>query len=222
MDAAAGVAETDDNDWRVTVRLHESGQHGRAVEHLSTHTVEGEAYKRLGGRVVVGTDGHDSLFLYTHSQEAAATARESVSELLAGHGMEADYTVQRWHPVEEEWEAANVAMPETPSQVEAERERLDTDETKESLGAGHALFEVRVQLPSHHAAVTLAGRLQAEGYSVARRWRFVVAGANNADQAEEFGAKIRQEAPAGSAVSIEEVGGLYPYSFIDMAAGAGL
>jgi len=218
----SGVVETDDNDWRVTVQLREGGQAGRAVEHLSAHKVEGEAHERLGGRVMVGSDGRDGLFLYTHSQDAAATARQSVSELLASHGMRADYTVERWHPVEEGWEPADVGLPDTPAEVEAERERLDVEETSESLAAGHAMFEVRVQLPSHRESVALAARLKAEGYSVVRRWRFLVVGANNADQAEEFAAKVRAEAPADAVVSTEEVGALYPYTALDMAAGAGL
>jgi hypothetical protein len=87
---------------------------------------------------------------------------------------------------------------------------------------GIALFEVRVQLPTHRAAVALASRLQAEGYPVVRRWRFLVAGANNADQAEEFAARIRQEAPAGAVVSIEEVGPSRPYTVFELAAGSGL
>jgi len=221
-DAAAGVAATDDNDWRVTVRLSEAGKAGEAVEHLSAHKVEGEVHQRLGGRVMVGTDGHRGLYLYTHSEDAAATAQRSVSELLAHHGMQADYTVERWHPVAEEWEPVDVALPQTPAQVQAERQRLDAEETSESLAEGHALFEVRVQLPTHHKSVALAASLRAEGYSVVRRWRFLVVGANNADQAEEFAGKIRQEVPPGAVVTIEEVGQLLPYTALDIAAGAGL
>jgi hypothetical protein len=216
------AAATDDNDWRVTVRLRELGQAGQAVEHLSAHKVESEVHSRLGGRVMVSTDGRDELFLYAHTQDAAATARQSVSDLLAGHGMQADYTLERWHPVEEEWEAADVALPSTPAEVEAERARLDAEETSESLAAGHALFEVRVQLPSHRESVALAASLKAQGYSVVRRWRFLVVGANNADQAEEFAAKIRQEAPAGAVVSTEEIGPGRPYTVFELAAGSGL
>ncbi len=186
-----GGATTDSNDWRVTVRLHAGGQTGRAVEHLSGHQVEGEVHQRLGGRVMVGTDDANDLYLYTHSQDAAAAAQQSVSDLLASHGMGADYTIERWHPVAEEWEAADVALPGTAAEIEAEREQLDAEETGESLSGGVALFEVRVQLRTHRESVALAARLQDEGYSVVRRWRFLVVGANNADQAEEFAAKIR-------------------------------
>jgi hypothetical protein len=220
--APTGGTATDDNDWRVTVRPRGAGQAGRAAEHLSSHEVEAEVHRRLGGKVVIGTDGRDELFLYTHSRDAAAAASQSVSELLAGHGVQADFTVERWHPVAEEWEAADVALPGTSGQLQAERQELDAEETKESLAGGVALFEVRVQLPSHHDSVALAAQLQGQGYQVVRRWRFLVVGANNADQAEEFAGKIRSQAPEGAVVSTEEVGPGRPYTFFELAAGSGL
>ena len=221
-DAAAGPAETDANDWRLTVRLPEAGQASKAVEHLSAHKVEDEVHQRLGGRVAVGTSGGNEVFLYTRTQDAAATARQSVADLLAGHGMQADFTIERWHPIAEEWEAADIPLPQTPTEVQAERRELDTAETSDSLAAGVALFEIRVQLPTHRDAVALAERLAAEGYSVVRRWRFLVVGANNADQAEEFAARIRPEVPAGAVVSIEEVGPRRPYTVFELLAGSGL
>lgn len=216
-----GIA-TDANDWRLTVRLRDAGQAGHAAEHLSAHQVEGELQRRLGGRVVLGIGGGDELFLYTHSRAAAAAARESVTGLLAGHGIAADYGLDRWHPVAEEWEPADVAMPATAGELAAERQRLDAEETSESLASGIAMFEVRVQLPSHRDAVALADRLRAAGYSVVRRWRFLVVGANNADQAEEFAAVIGRQVPAGAVVSTEEVGPGRPYTAFEIAAGSGI
>jgi hypothetical protein len=220
--AATGGATTDDNDWRVTVRLHAGGQAGKAAEHLSAHRVEDEVHERLGGRVILGADGGDDLFLYTHSRDAAAAAQQSVSDLLSGHGLGADYTVERWHPVAEEWEPADVPLPGTAAEVRAEHEELDAEETSESVTGGVALFEVRVQLPSHRESVTLAARLAAEGYSVVRRWRFLVVGANNEDQAKEFATRIRQDAPAGAVITTEEVGPGRPYTVFELAAGSGL
>ncbi len=219
--AASGGTATDGNDWRVTVRL-QAGQAARAAEHVSAHKVEGELLRRLGGRVVVGTDGRDELFLYAHTEDAASAAQHSVSGLLASHGIKADFSVQRWHPAEEEWEATDVPMPDSASQLSAERRRLDAEENADSLQSGHAMFEVRVQLPAHHDAVALAERLQAEHYSVVRRWRFLVVGANNEDQAQEFASKIRQKAPAGAVVSTEASGPMMPFTVFSMAAGAGL
>jgi hypothetical protein len=218
----AGGTQTDSSDWRVTVGLHQSGRAGHAAASLSNHTVEREVHKRLGGRVIVGTDGHNDLYLYTHTRDAAAAARQSVSELLAGQGIQADYTIERWHPVAEQWDPADEPLPDTAAEIAAERSSLDAEETAESLESGVALFEVRVQVPRHHEAVALAERLAAENYSVVRRWRFLVVGANNADQAKEFAAKIRQEAPADAVVTTEEVGPSRPYTVFELAAGSGL
>jgi hypothetical protein len=213
---------TDANDWRVSVRLHAGQQVGNAVKHVSSHRVEEEVHTRLGGRVVVGTDSGNELFLYTHTRDAAATAQQSVRDLLASHGMSADYTVERWHPVAEEWEPADVPLPSTPAAVQAEHKKLDAEETSESVSGGVALFEVRVQLPSHRESVALAARLASDGYSVVRRWRFLVVGANNEDQAAEFAAAIRQAAPAGAVITTEEVGPGRPYTVFELAAGSGL
>jgi hypothetical protein len=213
---------TDANDWRLTVRLRDGSQADRAAEHLSTHKVEREVQRRLGGRVVVGSGGGDELFLYAHGKDAAAMAQQSVSAVLADHGMAADYSLDRWHPVAEEWESADVALPATAADLAAERQHLDAEETSESLTGGIALFEVRVQVPSHRESVALAERLRAGGYSVVRRWRFLVVGANNADQAEEFADAIRQQAPAGAVVSTEEVGPGRPYTAFEIAAGSGI
>ena len=216
-----GVA-TDSNDWRVTVRLHAGHQAVNAVKHMSSHRVEEEVHARLGGRVVVGTDGGNELFLYTHAQDGAAAAQQSVSDLLASHGITADYTVERWHPIAEEWEPADVPLPSTAAEVQAEHKELDAEETSESLSSGVAMFEVRVQLPSHRESVALAARLAGEGYSVVRRWRFLVVGANNEDQAAQFEAAIRREAPADAVITTEEVGPDRPYTVFELAAGSGL
>ncbi|HEY2505487.1 MAG TPA: hypothetical protein VGI58_03150 [Streptosporangiaceae bacterium] len=219
---ATGSASTDLNDYRVTVRLRGGGTASSAAEHLSAHQVESEVHLRLGGKVVVGLGGEDELFLYTHARDAATTAQQTVGEVLASHGIQAEFTVDRWHPVAEEWENVDLGLPDTPAEVKAERQQLDAEETSESLVGGHALFEVRVQLPNHRDAVGLAERLHGEGYSVVRRWRFLVVGANNADQAGEFADRIRAKAPAGSIVTTEEVGPGRPYTVWELAAGSGL
>jgi hypothetical protein len=136
--------------------------------------------------------------------------------------MHAEYGLDRWHPVAEDWESADVALPGTAAEIEAERRRLDAEETSESLASGVALFEVRVQLAAHHDAVALADRLRAAGYMVVRRWRFLVVGADNEDQADEFAAAIRQQAPAGAVITTQEVGPARPYTAFEIAAGSGI
>jgi hypothetical protein len=54
-------------------------------------------------------------------------------------------------------------MPATAGQWQAEHQRLIDAETQESLAAGQAGREARVELPSHRRAVELAKWPQAEG-----------------------------------------------------------
>lgn len=212
----------DGGDWRLTVQLP-AGQAGQAAGLLSGHRVPAELELELGGRVMVSAGRAGELYLYADSEAAAAAARHSVSALLAGRGVSvADYRLDRWHPVAEEWEPAAIPLPATGDEVAAERARLDAADTSESLAAGVALHEVRVQLDSHREAAELAARLEAAGYSVVRRWRFLVVGANNADQARDFAAAIAGQAPASAVISTEEVGPGRPYTPFEIAADSGI
>ena len=49
----------------------------------------------------------------------------------------------------------------------------------------------------------LAQRLRAEGVPTAHRWHFVVAGANDEDSAKSLAARISDESPPGTSVTVE-------------------
>jgi hypothetical protein len=201
------------NDWRVTVTLHDTDNAGRVLESVREHEAEDDARRRLGGTVAVSADG-PSIFLYAGSENAAREADRVARELTAKHGLSADFALDRWHPDEEEWESADVALPQTDQERAAEHARLEADETAESKATGKAEFEVRVELPSRHAAVQLADRLKAEGRPVIRRWTLLVLGANDSDDANALAETIRQEAPAGATVEVQELGPLIPFAKI--------
>jgi hypothetical protein len=201
------------NDWRVTVTLHDPANAGRVLESMREHEVEDDARRRLGGRVAVGADG-PSIFLYAGSENAAREADRVARDLTAARGLSADFALDRWHLAEEEWESADVALPQTEQERAVEHERLEEDETKESLATGMAQFEVRVELPSHHEAVQLAGRLKAEGRQVIRRWTLLVLGANDSDDADALAEVIKREAPADAKVEVQELGPLIPFARI--------
>jgi hypothetical protein len=177
------------NDWRVTVTLHDPEHVGRALESLHEHEVEEDARRRLGHRVAVSAEG-SQIFL------------------------SADFALDRWHPIEEEWEDASAAMPQTDEQREAEHERLEEDETRESDEYGYPQWEVRVEMPSRHAAEELAERLRAEGHPVVRRWTLLVLGANDSDDADALAQVVKQEAPADAKVETAELGPLLPFTQI--------
>lgn len=200
-----------DDDWRVTVTLHDEAHVGRVLESVREHEVEDGVRRQLGRRVAVSAEG-PSIFLYAGTENAAREADRVVRQLTAQRGVSADFAIDRWHPLEEEWENADVPMPETADQRAAEHQRLEQDETKQSLATGYAQWEVRVELPSRHAAVELAERLRAEGRSVVRRWTLVVLGANDSDDASALASQIKKEAPADAEVQVQEMGPLQPFT----------
>jgi hypothetical protein len=196
------------------VTLHDTSHVGRVAQSLQEREVEEDVHRQLGGRIAVSGEG-PRLFLYAGTEEAARAAGQAVQQELAQHGLSAgSITLDRWHPIEEEWQDASVALPQTPQERLAEHERLEQEETQQSLTTGHALWEVRVELPSHHEATELARRLKTEGRPVIRRWTLLVLGANDEDDANALADTIKQEAPADATVRAQEVGPLIPFTLV--------
>lgn len=196
------------DDWRVTVAFRDEADVQRAVQSVREHEVEGDALSGLAHRVVMSVDG-PTVFLYAGTESTARETDRVVREVLAQQQLSAEFTLDRWHPLEEEWEDVSVPMPDTAEQRAAEHQHLVDYETEESLAAGQAGWEVRVELPSHHKAVELAERLQAEGRPVIRRWKYLVLGANNEDDARSLAAAIRQQIPAKASVQIQAVASIH-------------
>jgi hypothetical protein len=190
------------DDWRVKVTFKDEAHVRRTAELLHEHQVTEEARRRLGNRIVVSHD-RGELFLYAGSEDAAREAELVVRDVLARHQMDAGFTVSRWHPAEEEWEDAGAPLPETAGRRHAEHERLIAEETRDSLACGYALWEVRVDMPAHREAVELAARLEAEGYQVIRRWKFLALGADNEDAANDLAKAVQRDAPADAIVQTE-------------------
>ena len=187
------------DDWRLTVTFRDEADVEQAVQSVREHEAEDDVRSRLGHRVAMSVDG-PVVFLYAGTEDTAREAERLVREVLAGHQLSAEFTLDRWHPLEEEWEDASVPMPDTAEQQAAEHRRLMDAETQQSLAAGQAGWEVRVELPSHRQAVELAERLQAEGRPVIRRWKYLVLGASNEDDARALAEAIGQEIPAKASV----------------------
>jgi hypothetical protein len=190
------------DDWRVTATLHEEGLVEQLLDRLHRHEIGDEVIERLGGRVAVST-GPSRVFVYTDSEGAAREAERILRDLRAAHDLDTDLAVQRWHPVEERWEDAAVPLPQTEVEQQAEHERLQQDEAEDSQQTGLAEWEVRIELDSHHDAGEMADRLEAEGMDPVRRWKYVVVGANNEDEARALAERLRGEAPAGSTINVE-------------------
>ena len=208
----SGIVGAVADDWRVTVTFRDEADVQQAVQSVREHEVEDDVRSRLGHRVAMSVDG-PVVFLYAGTEDTAREADRVVREVLAQHQLSAEFTLDRWHPLEEDWEDAGVPMPDTAEQRAAEHRRLIDAETQQSLAAGQAGWEVRVELPSHHQAVELAERLQAEGRPVIRRWKYLMLGANNEDDASALAEAVGQEVSARASVHIQAV------PFVEFVAG---
>ncbi len=200
----------DNSDWRVTITLPGPAHIDRAQRSFSGHQVEEDVHRRLGRSVAVSAI-NSQVFLYAATEIAAREAERVAREVLAERGIEAEFELHRWHPIEEEWESPDVAMPRTEAERQAEHQRLEDEETAESRATGIAQWQARIGLPSRHEAVALENKLRGEGYAVVRRWRYLAVGANNEDEARELALKIRQEAPPGATVHAERSGAFVPF-----------
>jgi hypothetical protein len=156
----------------------------------------------LGERVIVSRDD-EVVFLYADADERLRAAEEIVRREL-GDG--AEVTLERWHPVAQEWQAADAPMPETEAEIDAEEDRVREREEAEAEATGYADWEVRVELPSPEETDRFADRLESEGVPLIRRHRFVLVGAASEEDARELAERLRGEAPAGAKVEVEPSG----------------
>jgi hypothetical protein len=200
----------DSDDWRVTISVSDQTPAGQAQQSFSLSQVEEEVRGQVGRNVAVGA-GDAQVFLYAGTQAAARDAERIAVGVLARHGITAESALHRWHPIEEQWENPDVAMPQTEAERQAEHQRLVDTETAESLATGEAQWQVRVELGSHHRAVMLARTLENEGRAVVRRWKFLIVGAVNEDQARELAGQISQEAPPDATIIAEQAGLGWPF-----------
>ena len=186
----------------MTATLTHAARAERVAQAVRERLAADTSHHRLGYRVAMSVDG-PRVFLYADTENAAREADRVLREVLALRQLTAGTTIDRWHPVAQEWRDASVPMPEDDNALAAERRsRLDT-ETEQSRSTGLAAWQVRVALPSHREAVELAGRLRAAGRPVIRRRKYLILGAGNEDEAIALAEMIRQAAPALAPIRVE-------------------
>jgi hypothetical protein len=191
------------DDFRLTVALQQEDEANELLESL--HELQLEGRGAFDERVIVSHEG-PNVFLYADSEERLEHARELVDARLSELGLGAMMLFTRWHPIEQRWEDADLPLPITAEAREAERRVRLERETRESESRGAAEWEVRVELPSHHETVALAERLESDGLAVVRRWRFLLVGAANEDEARSLARRLEAEAPPGATVHVEPGG----------------
>jgi hypothetical protein len=189
-------------DWRVTVELEEG--HDLARE-LDEHELEDDAREALGQRIAVSGEG-SQVFLYADTREAAEQAMEVVRSLVERAGGTAELTLDQWHSVAEEWMPADEPLPKSEAEVEEENEEREEQDEADTEASGYAEWEVRLDLPSHGAAVELADKLEAEGIPTTRRWKYLLVGAADEDDANDLAKRFESEAPAGTRTLVQPGG----------------
>jgi hypothetical protein len=194
----------DSDDWRVTLSVS-SAPAGPAGQSPGLDQVEDDIRRQVGRGIGVGA-GDAQIFLYAGTETAAGDAERIARDVLAGYGMTAETAVHRWHPIEERWETPDVSLPQTKAERETEHQRLVDEEAADAQATGLDQWDVRADLGSHRQAVALARKLEGEGRAVVRRWRFLIVGAADEDEARELAGQIRQEAPPDATVTVERAG----------------
>jgi hypothetical protein len=179
------------DDWRIHIEVEDGGG---VLQRLGVELGEeaaelaAELEKR---RVAVSRDG-DELFVYASSRGEAERASSLIAAVLKEQKLEAKTSkIEHWLEDEERWD-------DEPKGETWEEEELDR---------GYAPWEVRVSLPSHQEARALAEKLEGEGYSVERRWRYLIAGAASKEDAEALAARVHGEVEPGGELVWETVPG---------------
>ncbi len=116
-------------------------------------------------------------------------ARAQADELTA------DIRTTRWHPLEEAWKDASLALPRTEAERTREREQRDERERREAEAEGEYDWHVHVRASSRDEAERLEERLRDRQLHVERRWRYLTVGAPNEEQASELASGMRDDFP---------------------------
>jgi hypothetical protein len=195
------------DDWRIRIKVPE--EHGESLlDRLGLDLGSDEAKrlaKELQGRRLAVSQDDNELFVYASSQQEAEQARQIVEAELAEEGIEARTSqVEHWLEDEEHWS-------NEPAQETWEEEELDR---------GYAPWEVRVEYDSHDEASKQADELEREGYSVVRRWKYLVVGASDEDEARELARRLHGEVEPGGEL-VWEVTPQNPFAVFGGLGGSG-
>jgi hypothetical protein len=192
------------DDWRIRIELPEDDA-GGLLDRLGLHlsAPARELAKELEGRRLAVSQADDHVFVYASSRREAERAREIVEAELEELGISAHASrVEHWLAAEDRWEAAKPLVGDSGPgetaggnrEVPPEPERSIEEEV---LAEGYAPWEVRIECESHDEARELADRLEAEGYGVVRRYRYVIAGTATREEAARLARGLHGEVEPG-------------------------
>jgi hypothetical protein len=172
------------DEWRVRVSLPKGS---RAAEDSPWAAAMRALPSRVSDDVKVSqTPGR--LFLYAATAAAAARAEQVLRDVLAEHEVTAAVRCDRWNSIRDTWTSHEDLMA-------AEREK--------SVATGRAAWQVRVDPSSYQELKALARRLEAEGFSVVRRWQHLITGADCEDDAYALADQVRGYSSADTRIRVQ-------------------
>jgi hypothetical protein len=174
------------DDWRVRVSLP---KRSRAEDDPAWTTAMRTLRSRISSDLKV-SQTPNRVFLYAASAHAAVQAEQLVRDVLAEHDVTADVRCDQWNPISKSWSL---------------HEDLMNAERRKSAATGRAAWLVRVGPSSQRELKALARRLEAEGFSAARRWRYLFAGANCEDDALTLADQIRRYSSVDARIRVQRV-----------------
>lgn len=179
------------DDWRIRIELENPGGFLERLG-LDLGSDAHDLAAELDDHRLAVTHDEDTVFVYTASGAQAEQARKVVEAELAGQGIEAKtIAIEHWLADEARWD-------DEPPGKSWEAEVVER---------GFAPWEVRVERDSHEKAEALAEQLEGEGYSVARRWRYVIVGANSREDATALAGRLHGEVEPGGELVYEVASG---------------
>jgi hypothetical protein len=193
------------DDWRLRIELGEEAA-GGLLSRLGLLSSEAKELARdLEDQRLAVTQDDGTIFVYADSSLQLENARKIIDTELAALELEQATVVQEhWLADQDRWDDDPVA-------------HFSDDET---LAAGYAPWEVRVECKSHDEARELADRLEAEGYGVVRRWSYVIAGTATREEAQRLAQRLHGEVEPGGELVWEATPG-NPFAIFGGLGGAG-
>jgi len=190
------------DDWRLQIDFLADGLDDALLDRLDARELEDDLSEAYDDRVIV-TRNETTVFLYAGDRPQAEAARKLVEEFARREEEELTVDFRRWHPVAQDWKDADLPLPaDDAARASEHRERIAA-ERKEVEEQGYPDYEVAVELASDEEADELADRYRAEGFATVQRWRFVLIGVTDVDQANATAERVRGEVPPGTPVVVQ-------------------
>jgi len=178
------------DDWRLRIDFPDPEGFLDRLRHAEARDLAEE----LRGHRLAVTRDDDTVFVYAPNRLQAEQTQALVEREVGGEGK---VTLEQWLPAEERWSSE-------PPGDSAEEDLLDR---------GFAPWEVRIEADSREDAARLAKELRADGYSVTRSFRYVIAGTDSREAAVELARRVHGEVEPGGEL-VYEARPTNPFAFV--------